>query len=132
MRDGLHILTALAIDPAALRSGARRFYPGLRLPGAQHAAVTAALLGVRRPGRRHLPAPGARPRPALTRLVPRLHGGRVPLPRDTRRGRAGDDARLREDVARGKFIARTGKRGSMPGARITLTDEETAEVLATE
>ncbi|MFI2761369.1 hypothetical protein ACH5A3_21245 [Streptomyces echinatus] len=36
-----------------------------------------------------------------------------------------------EATARRKMISWIRERGSMPGARVTLTDEETAEVLAT-
>lgn len=37
----------------------------------------------------------------------------------------------REEVARDKFRRWVGKYGSMPGARIALTDDETSDVLAT-
>ncbi|MFF4845581.1 hypothetical protein [Streptomyces collinus] len=36
-----------------------------------------------------------------------------------------------EATARDKFRRWVGEYGSMPGARITLTDEDTADVLAT-
>lgn len=35
-----------------------------------------------------------------------------------------------EETARRQWTAWTGERGSMPGARITLVDEETGDVLA--
>ncbi|UFR07156.1 hypothetical protein KBP30_41195 [Streptomyces sp. Go40/10] len=37
----------------------------------------------------------------------------------------------REDVARDKFRRWIGEYGSMPDARITLTDDETSDVMAT-
>ncbi|MES9520734.1 hypothetical protein [Streptomyces capoamus] len=37
----------------------------------------------------------------------------------------------REDVARDEFRRWVGEYGSMPGARLTLTDEETAQLPAT-
>lgn len=36
-----------------------------------------------------------------------------------------------EATARRQFVGWIGERGSMPGARITLTDEETGETLTT-
>ncbi|KOV89143.1 MULTISPECIES: hypothetical protein [unclassified Streptomyces] len=37
----------------------------------------------------------------------------------------------REEVARDKFRRWVGEYGSMPGARVTLTDDETSDLLAT-
>ncbi|GAB1333496.1 hypothetical protein ACE1SV_00860 [Streptomyces sp. E-15] len=37
----------------------------------------------------------------------------------------------REEVARDKFRRWVGEYGGLPGARVTLTDEQTADVLAT-